>query len=84
VFIGPADLAASLGHLGDNQHPTVQRAIDDAFRRLKAIGKPSGYLTANEAEAKRRLADGVDFVGVGTDTSVITRAATALARDMRG
>ncbi|WP_264831749.1 aldolase/citrate lyase family protein, partial [Klebsiella aerogenes] len=35
VFIGPADLAASLGHLGDNQHPTVQRAIDDAFRRLK-------------------------------------------------
>lgn len=84
VFIGPADLAASLGHLGDNQHPTVQRAIDDAFRRLKAIGKPSGYLTANEAEARRRLADGVDFVGVGTDTSVITRAATALARAMRG
>lgn len=83
VFIGPADLAASLGHLGDTQHPTVQKAIDEGFARLKRIGKPSGYLTTNDAEAKRRLADGVSFVGVGTDTSVITRAATALAQQMK-
>lgn len=82
VFIGPADLAASLGHLGDTQHPDVQAAIDEAFRRLKRIGKPSGYLTTNEAEAERRIADGVDFVGVGTDTSIITRAATALTAKM--
>ncbi|GGF44270.1 2,4-dihydroxyhept-2-ene-1,7-dioic acid aldolase [Aliidongia dinghuensis] len=83
VFIGPADLAASLGHLGDTQHPDVQAAIDDGFRRLKRIGKPAGYLTTNEAEAARRIADGVDFVGIGTDTSIITRAATALTAKMR-
>jgi len=83
VFIGPADLAASLGHLGNTQHPEVQAAINEAFRRLKRIGKPSGYLTTNEAEAERRIADGVDFVGVGTDTSIITRAATGLAARMR-
>lgn len=83
VFIGPSDLAASLGHLGDAQHPTVQKAIDDAFVRLRRIGKPAGYLTTNTAEAARRLADGVEFVGVGTDTSVITRAAVALATEMR-
>jgi len=80
VFIGPADLAASMGHLGNGQHPEVQAAIDDAFKRLRALGKPAGYLTLNEAEAERRIADGVDFVGVATDTSIITRAATSLVQ----
>jgi 4-hydroxy-2-oxoheptanedioate aldolase len=84
VFIGPSDLAASLGHLGNAQHPQVQAAIDDAFRRLKSIGKPAGYLTTNEAEAARRLAAGVDFVGVATDTSIITRGATSLTARLRG
>ncbi|MDR3473766.1 MAG: aldolase/citrate lyase family protein [Devosia sp.] len=84
VFIGPSDLAASLGHLGDAQHPEVQAAIDDAFRRLRALGKPAGYLTTNEAEAARRVAQGVDFVAVATDTSIITRAASALTQRMRG
>jgi 4-hydroxy-2-oxoheptanedioate aldolase len=83
VFIGPADLAASLGHLGNAQHPEVQSAIDDAFRRLRALGKPAGYLTTNEAEAERRIADGVDFVGVATDTSIITRGATGLIQRLR-
>ena len=80
VFIGPADLAASMGHLGNAQHPEVQAAIDDAFGRLRRIGKPAGYLTLNETEAARRIADGVEFVGVATDTSIITRAATSLVQ----
>ncbi|CAH2603162.1 4-hydroxy-2-oxo-heptane-1,7-dioate aldolase [Rhodovastum atsumiense] len=83
VFIGPSDLAASLGHLGNAQHPEVQAAIDDAFRRLRAVGKPCGYLTTNEAEAARRVAEGVDFIAVATDTSIITRAASALTQRMR-
>ncbi|QDQ88514.1 4-hydroxy-2-oxo-heptane-1,7-dioate aldolase [Alcaligenaceae bacterium SJ-26] len=83
VFIGPADLAASMGHLGDIMHPEVQQALDDGFARLKALGKPSGYLTTNEEDATRRLAQGVSFVGVGTDTSIISRAATALTARMR-
>lgn len=78
VFIGPADLAASLGHLGNGQHPEVQAAVDDAFARLRRVGKPAGYLTLNEAEAKRRIAQGVEFVGVATDTSIITRGARSL------
>jgi len=83
VFIGPADLAASMGHLGNIMHPEVQQALDDGFARLKALGKPSGYLTTNEEDATRRLAQGVSFVGVGTDTSIISRAATALTARMR-
>lgn len=78
VFIGPADLAASLGHLGNGQNPQVQEAVDDAFARLRRLGKPAGYLTLNEAEAQRRMAAGVEFVGIATDTSIITRGATGL------
>jgi 4-hydroxy-2-oxoheptanedioate aldolase len=82
VFIGPADLAASLGHLGDAQHPDVQAAVDDAFRRLRLLGKPAGYLTLNQREAKSRMADGVDVVGVATDTSIINSGAALLANNL--
>ena len=82
VFIGPADLAASMGHIGNGQHPEVQAAVDDAFARLRRIGMPAGYLTLNEAEAKRRIAQGVEMVGVATDTSIIMRGAKGLLQRM--
>ncbi len=72
-----------MGHLGNNQHPDVQAAVDDAFKRLRAIGMPAGYLTVNEAEAERRISQGVDFVGVATDTSIIARGASALVQRLR-
>lgn len=83
VFIGPTDLAASMGHIGDAQHPEVQAAVNDAFRRLRAIRKPAGYLTLNEEEASRRIAQGVEFVGVATDTSIITRGAVSLLQRLQ-
>jgi 4-hydroxy-2-oxoheptanedioate aldolase len=83
VFIGPADLAAAMGHLGNAQHPDVQKAIDSGFARLKAINKPSGYLSTNEAEIERRIAQGVDFVSVTTDGALIGRAATGLLQRLR-
>jgi 4-hydroxy-2-oxoheptanedioate aldolase len=84
VFIGPADLAASMGHLGNTQAPEVQAAIDDGFRRLKAIGKSAGYLTNNEGEAVRRVAQGIDFVGVANDTTIVARGARSLLATVRG
>ncbi|MBN3849326.1 4-hydroxy-2-oxo-heptane-1,7-dioate aldolase [Paraburkholderia sp. Ac-20342] len=78
VFIGPTDLAASMGHIGDALHPEVLSAIDDAFARLRDLGVPAGYLTLNEQEASRRIAQGVEFVGVATDTSIIMRGAKGL------
>lgn len=83
VFIGPADLAASMGHLGNAQHPDVQKAIDDGFARLKKLGKPSGYLTTNEVEVERRMAQGVDFISVNTDGALIGKAATGLLQRLR-
>ena len=83
VFIGPADLAAAMGHLGNAQHPDVQKAIDMGFQRLKALGKPSGYLSTNEQEIERRVTQGIDFVSVTTDVALISRAATGLLQRLR-
>jgi 4-hydroxy-2-oxoheptanedioate aldolase len=83
VFIGPSDLAASMGHIGQPMHPDVQAAIDDGFRRLKAAGRRAGYLTGNEDEFRRRLADGVDFISFATDAVIIRNTMTALTRRLR-
>lgn len=84
VFIGPSDLAASMGHLGNPQHPDVQAAIDEGFRRVKAIGKRCGYLTGAEAELRRRLAEGVDFVSMATDAVFIRTSTLALVKRLKG
>jgi 4-hydroxy-2-oxoheptanedioate aldolase len=80
VFIGPADLAASLGHVGHPQHPEVQAALEDGVRRLTAISVPAGILTANEEEARRYINWGYRFVAVGVDIALLARGADALAQ----
>jgi 2,4-dihydroxyhept-2-ene-1,7-dioic acid aldolase len=84
VFIGPSDLAASLGHLGHPQHAEVQAALEDAVRRLKAVGKPAGILTPNEEEARRYIGWGYTFVAVGADLGLLARGADALAKKFKG
>jgi 4-hydroxy-2-oxoheptanedioate aldolase len=84
VFIGPSDLAASLGHIGNPQHADVQKALEDAARRLKAVGKPAGILTANEEEARRYIDWGYTFVAVGADLGLLARGADALAKKFKG
>jgi 4-hydroxy-2-oxoheptanedioate aldolase len=83
VFIGPSDLAASLGHLGNPQHPEVQKAMQDAVKRLKALGKPAGILTGNEEEARRYIDWGYLFVAVGSDVGLLARNADALAKKFK-
>ena len=84
VFIGPSDLSASLGHLGNPAHPEVQKALEDAVRRLKAVGKPAGILTGNEEEARRYIGWGYTFVAVGSDVGLLGRGADALAKKFKG
>jgi 4-hydroxy-2-oxoheptanedioate aldolase len=83
VFIGPADLAASLGFLGNAQCEEVQGAIREAAARLAAVGKAGGILTVNEAEARRYLEWGYTFVAVGIDTNLLARTADALAQSFK-
>src|SRR5215510_8760592 len=75
VFIGPSDLSASFGHIGNPQHPEVQAALEQAARRLKA----AGILTLSEEEARRYIGWGYCFVAVGSDTGLLGRGADALA-----
>ena len=80
IFVGPSDLAAGFGHLGQPDHPSVQEAIAQVFEAVKAAGKPTGILTPVEAEARRYLAMGATFVAVGSDLGVF-RSATQQLRD---
>jgi 2-dehydro-3-deoxyglucarate aldolase len=80
VFVGPSDLAAALGHLGDPGHPEVQQAIAAAFAAVSSRGKSLGILAPVEADARRYLEMGATFVGVGSDLGVF-RSGTQALRD---
>jgi 4-hydroxy-2-oxoheptanedioate aldolase len=79
VFIGPADLSASMGHVGNPGHPEVQAAIEDAIVRIVRAGKAAGIITFDDALARRYLALGATFVAVGVDTMVLAQATSAMA-----
>ncbi|MCL7466685.1 HpcH/HpaI aldolase/citrate lyase family protein [Phaeovulum sp. NW3] len=83
VFLGPSDLAASLGHLGNPGHPDVQAALKDALTRLRAIGKPAGILATNQADAQRYLDWGYGFVAASVDTGLLMGAARGLLSNLR-
>lgn len=79
IFIGPADLHASLGYLGERAHKDIMPVIDDAIRRIAKAGKAPGILTDSEENARRWLDCGATFVAVGADTGLLARNAEALA-----
>lgn len=83
VFIGPADLAASMGYRGNPGHPEVQAAIEDAMQRIRNAGKAPGILQADVASAKRYLELGAQFVAVGVDVVLLRRAASELLQQFR-
>lgn len=78
VFIGPADLSASMGHRGNPGHPEVQAAIEDAIVRIVKAGKAAGILSADENLARRYIELGATFVAVGVDTTVLMRGLQSL------
>ena len=80
VFIGPADLAAGLGHLGEIGHADVQSAIKDAIARIRACGKPAGILATDEASSRRYMEWGTTFTAVGLDAMILARETEKLAK----
>jgi 4-hydroxy-2-oxoheptanedioate aldolase len=83
LFVGPSDLAASLGHPGDIRHPDMVAAVEQAITRIVAAGKPAGVLYLDPADARRCMALGTTFTAVGVDLGVLLRGAEALAADFR-
>jgi 4-hydroxy-2-oxoheptanedioate aldolase len=74
VFIGPVDLSASMGHLGNPGHPEVQAAIESGIRRIRALGKAAGILASGEESARNYIRWGANFVAVAVDTTLLCRA----------
>ena len=80
VFIGPADLAADMGHMGNPLHADVQSVIMDALRRIRAAGKAPGILSTNDKMTHEALDAGAQFVAVGADVLLLSHSAQALAK----
>ncbi|MEO1240166.1 MAG: HpcH/HpaI aldolase/citrate lyase family protein [Pseudomonadota bacterium] len=77
VFIGPADLSASLGYPGDTSHPDVVAAIDDAFARMAKLGTPIGIMALDPDDATKRIADGSAITAVAVDMVLLADAVAA-------
>jgi len=78
VFLGPADLAAAYGHLGNPAHPDVQAVIEQGITTILKHGKAPGILTTDETLAKRYLSLGAKFVAVGLEARVLARGVREL------
>ena len=83
IFIGPADLAASMGHAGQPGHPEVRAAVADAIRRIRAAGRAPGILVTDEGWARECIDHGALFVAVAIDMLLLRQSADAAAARFR-
>ena len=79
VFIGPSDLAASMGHLGNPGHADVKAAVEGAIRKISAAGKAAGVFSADPVAAAAYQGIGASFLLVGVDALLLRNSAVALA-----
>ncbi len=83
VFIGPSDLAADMGYLGNTSEPKVRAAVHDALRRIRAAGKFAGVLATSDDFIASCKDAGATFVGVGIDVLLFVSAMRDLAKKYR-
>lgn len=83
LFIGPMDLSASLGHLGEPDHPEVQAMIVRVAEAAKAAGKLWGTIPTPGRSADDLFAAGCDLVLAGSDISLLRNAAQANVAALR-
>ncbi len=83
VFIGPMDLSAALGYLGNPGHPEVQQKIDQAILQIQRAGKAAGILSADRVLAQHYIELGASFVAIGVDTTLLARQAKDLLGHFR-
>ena len=83
VFIGPADLAASMGKLGQPEHPDIVSTIEAALATIVQHGKRAGVNAFNESLARRYMTAGASFVLVGADVALLARSTEELAARYR-
>jgi 2-keto-3-deoxy-L-rhamnonate aldolase RhmA len=83
LFIGPADLSASMGHVGQFTHPEVMRAMADAARRCKAVRKPLGTVGGTPDVVTQYRAMGYDYLAVASDIGLLMQGAASALHALR-
>ena len=83
VFIGPADLAADMGHLGKQDHPDVIAAVCDTIQAVHDAGKKVGVNAFAPAQQEQYLAAGVDFIAVGADVQLLAQRSSQVVAQTR-
>ena len=83
VFVGPNDLAASMGLLGQYAHPEVQQSVEEVARIMRDAGKIAGTLAFNDEDAHRYLGWGYTILGIGSDQGLLARASDELVGRFR-
>lgn len=79
VFVGPADLSADMGFVGQMDAPEVLAAIDHVYARTKAAGKLIGTVTFDQSDYQSQVDKGVSFLGLGDDALLLSQALKAIA-----
>ena len=82
TYIGPADLSASHGHLGNMSHPEVQKAIDKVYDATKAAGKAAGVHLGSGKTIRERMEKGYEFITIGNDLSLLRRGVRELMTEL--
>lgn len=81
IFVGPSDLSASMGLIGQQTHPEVLAAVHRTFEAAHAAGKPVGVNAFDPARARDYLDEGADFILVGADVTLLARGSERLASE---
>ena len=84
LFLGPGDLCAAMGHMGDIGHPEVQAKIEQAAKAAQAAGKPIGIVGPNPEMVQRFIGYGYNFTAIASDMGMMTRQAAAFLSTLRG
>lgn len=78
IFVGPADLAASMGHLGSPAHQDVVNTVESALKKIRKAGKAAGTLVTSKALAKQYETAGAQFIALGVDTLALASSAKSI------
>ena len=78
ALIAPMDLAASLGHVGNRDHPDVLAAIARAETAILKSGKALGGMALTTEETNEKIARGYRMFVGGFDVMLVERAAAQL------
>lgn len=84
LFLGPGDLSAACGHLGNPGHPEIQAMIADAIKRTQRIGMPMGIVGGSAELVDSYLQQGYAFAAVASDMAMMMKQASQYLTQLKG